>query len=103
MGGTALREETGGRPVLPGLSADHGSGAGCRGNRQTGTATPCWGRKGTQQKLERMRCAAAAQLKREDVLRQLARLAFGRVDDAVTAGAAPGRDGAGGTGTVGCV
>ena len=27
---------------------------------------------------------AAAQLKREDVLRQLARLAFGRVDDAVT-------------------
>lgn len=38
----------------------------------------------TQQKLERMRCAAADQLKREDVLRQLARLAFGRVDDAVT-------------------
>lgn len=31
-----------------------------------------------------MRCDAAAQLKREDVLRQLARLAFGRVDDAVT-------------------
>ena len=30
-----------------------------------------------------MRCAAADQLKREDVLRQLARLAFGRVDDAV--------------------
>ena len=42
------------------------------------------GQKGTQQKLERMRCDAAAQLKREDVLRQLARLAFGRVDDAVT-------------------
>ena len=39
------------------------------------------GQKGTQQKLERMRCDAAAQLKREDVLR---RLAFGRVDDAVT-------------------
>ena len=38
----------------------------------------------TQQKLERMRCATADQLKREDVLRQLARLAFGRVDDAVT-------------------
>ena len=38
----------------------------------------------TQQKLERMRCPAADQLKREDVLRQLARLAFGRVDDAVT-------------------
>ena len=36
-----------------------------------------------QQKLERMRCAAADQLKREDVLRQLVRLAFGRVDDAV--------------------
>ena len=30
-----------------------------------------------------MRCEAAAQLKREYVLRQLARLAFGRVDDAV--------------------
>ena len=30
------------------------------------------GQKGTQQKLERMRCDAAAQLKREDVLRQLA-------------------------------
>lgn len=41
------------------------------------------GRRATQQKLERMRCDAAAQLKREDVLRQLARLAFGRVDDAV--------------------
>ncbi len=41
------------------------------------------GKKATQQKLERMRSDAAAQLKREDVLRQLARLAFGRVDDAV--------------------
>ena len=40
-------------------------------------------KRATQQKLERMRCAAADQLKREDVLRQLARLAFGRVDDAV--------------------
>lgn len=41
------------------------------------------GKRATQQKLERMRCDAATQLKREDVLRQLARLAFGRVDDAV--------------------
>ena len=41
-------------------------------------------KRATQQKLEQMRCAAADQLKREDVLRQLARLAFGRVDDAVT-------------------
>ena len=40
-------------------------------------------KRATQQKLERMRCAAADQLTREDVLRQLARLAFGRVDDAV--------------------
>ena len=40
-------------------------------------------KRATQQKLERLRCAAADQLKREDVLRQLARLAFGRVDDAV--------------------
>lgn len=50
-------------------------------NRRDGYAL--LGKKATQQKLERMRCDAAAQLKREDVLRQLARLAFGRVDDAV--------------------
>ena len=47
-----------------------------------GTATPCWGRKGPNRSWNG--CDAAAQLKREDVLRQLARLAFGRVDDAVT-------------------
>lgn len=50
-------------------------------NRRDGYAM--LGKKATQQKLERMRCDAASQLKREDVLRQLARLAFGRVDDAV--------------------
>ena len=41
------------------------------------------GKRSTQQKLDRMRSDAALQLKREDVLRQLSRLAFGRVDDAV--------------------
>jgi len=46
-----------------------------------GTATPCWGRKGPSRNWNG---CAATQLKREDVLRQLARLAFGRVDDAVT-------------------
>ena len=70
--GDGFGEETGGWPLLQGLSADHGSGAGCRRNRQTG----------------RLRHAGAerdpAETGTEDVLRQLARLAFGRVDDAVT-------------------
>ena len=41
------------------------------------------GRKSIQKRMERMRGAAAGQLRREDVLRQLARIAFGRVNDAV--------------------
>ena len=41
------------------------------------------GRKSIQKRMERMRCAAAGQLRREDVLRHLARIAFGRVTDAV--------------------
>ena len=41
------------------------------------------GRKTTQQHLEQMRSAAAATVKREDVLRQLAKLAFGGAEDAV--------------------
>ena len=41
------------------------------------------GRKTTQQHLEQMRSAAAAAVKREDVLRQLAKLAFGGAEDAV--------------------
>jgi len=40
------------------------------------------GKKGTRSRLEKMRSAAAAELKREDALRQLAQLAFGRADDA---------------------
>ena len=36
-----------------------------------------------QARLEKMRTDAAAQLRREDVLRQLAQLAFGRANDAV--------------------
>ena len=41
------------------------------------------GRKSIQKRMERMRGAAAGQLRREDVLRHLARIAFGRVNDAV--------------------
>lgn len=37
----------------------------------------------SQERLERMREAAAGQLRREDVLRRLAQLAFGRANDAV--------------------
>ena len=41
------------------------------------------GRKSIQEKLEKMRADAAGQLRREDVIRRLAQLAFGRVNDAV--------------------
>ena len=44
------------------------------------------GRKTTQQHLEQMRSAAAATVKREDILRQLAKLAFGGAEDAVLLG-----------------
>lgn len=40
-------------------------------------------RKSTRARLEEMRSAAAGELRREDVLRQLAQLAFGRANDAV--------------------
>jgi len=40
------------------------------------------GRRGTRSRLEKMRSAAAAELRREDAVRRLARLAFGRADDA---------------------
>ena len=40
--------------------------------------------------LERMRGSAAAQLRREDVLRRLAELAFGRANDAVRLALRPG-------------
>ena len=41
------------------------------------------GRKSIQEKLEKMRADAVGQLRREDVIRRLAQLAFGRVNDAV--------------------
>lgn len=41
------------------------------------------GRKSTQAQLEKMRAAAAGELRREDALRRLAQLAFGRANDAV--------------------
>lgn len=37
----------------------------------------------TQNQLERMRAGAASQIRKEDVIRRLAQLAFGRVNDAV--------------------
>lgn len=40
-------------------------------------------KKSVQTRLETMRSAAAGQLRREDVLRRLAQLAFGRANDAV--------------------
>jgi len=41
------------------------------------------GRKSTRARLEKMRTAAAAELRREDAVRRLAQLAFGRANDAL--------------------
>lgn len=49
------------------------------------------GSESVQTRLERMRADTAAQVRREDVLRRLAQLAFGRANDAVRL--ALGRDG----------
>jgi hypothetical protein len=49
--------------------------------RQNGFAI--LGAEATQARLEKMRSDAAGQLRREDALRQLARLAFGQANDAV--------------------
>ena len=46
------------------------------------------GRKTTQQHLEQMRSAAAATVKREDILRQLAKLAFGGASHLLQVGGA---------------
>ena len=43
-----------------------------------------------RQRLEKMRDAAAGELRREDVIRRLARLAFGRANDAVRLALQPG-------------
>ena len=43
-----------------------------------------------QERLEKMRTDAASQLRREDVLRRLAQLAFGRANDAVRLALRPG-------------
>lgn len=48
------------------------------------------GTKTVQARLERMRASAAGQLRREDVLRRLAQLAFGRANDAVRLALHPG-------------
>ena len=47
-------------------------------------------RKTVRERLERMREAAAGQLRREDVLRRLAELAFGRANDGVRLALRPG-------------
>lgn len=46
--------------------------------------------KSVRRRLERMRDAAAGELRREDVLRRLAQLAFGRANDAARLALAPG-------------
>ena len=48
------------------------------------------GTRAVQARLERMRTDAAGQLRREDVLRRLAQLAFGRANDAVRLALRPG-------------
>ena len=47
-------------------------------------------RKDIRRRLERMRGAAAEELRREDVLRRLAQLAFGRANDAARLALSPG-------------
>ena len=48
------------------------------------------GSRAVQERLERMRTGAASQLRREDVLRRLAQLAFGRANDAARLALRPG-------------
>ena len=48
------------------------------------------GSRAVQERLERMRTDAASQLRREDVLRRLAQLAFGRANDAARLALRPG-------------
>lgn len=46
-------------------------------------------RKGVRKRLEKMRSAAAGELRREDALRRLAQLAFGRANDAARLALSP--------------
>ena len=55
--------------------------------RQDGFAT--LGLKSIRKRLERMRSAAAGELRREDALRRLAQLAFGRANDAARLALSP--------------
>lgn len=48
------------------------------------------GRKDIRRRLEKMRGAAAGELRREDALRRLAQLAFGRANDAARLALSPG-------------
>lgn len=48
------------------------------------------GRKAVQKQLEKLRANAAGQIRREDVLRRLAQMAFGRANDAVRLALLPG-------------
>nr|WP_326186003.1 hypothetical protein [uncultured Oscillibacter sp.] len=47
-------------------------------------------RRSTQARLDRMRAGAAGQIRREDAVRRLAQLAFGRANDAVLLALRPG-------------
>ncbi len=68
---------------MQGLSADHGSGAGCRRNRQTGRLRHAGAeRDPTEAGADALRCGGAAEAGGH-VLRQLAKLAFGGAEDAV--------------------
>ena len=78
------------------------SGAFCRAYLRTmdpeRAAAECGRRDGfsllgsrtVQERMEKMRTDAASQLRREDVLRRLAQLAFGRANDAVRLALRPG-------------
>ena len=56
--------------------------------REDGFALLAW--KSVRRRLEKMRSAAAEELRREDVLRRLARLAFGGANDAARLALSPG-------------
>ena len=80
------------RTYLQTMDPDRAAGAA---GRQDGFTL--LGRKGIQEQLEQMRSNAAGQLRREDALRRLAQIAFGR---AGAAGAETGDGESGGNGSV---
>lgn len=63
-------------------------GAAAEAGRDDGLAL--LGQKKTQDRLDRLRAGTAGQIQREDVLRRLAQLAFGRANDALQLALRPG-------------